>query len=124
MRNQIQLKTKLSLNANNGGEYGDHDWQESDDSKLAGDSRRFRIAENQTDFEIDLTDMVSVGAYLAVRVDQDVGIKLNDVGNTSLSLRKVSESRYGYLVVTMDVTKLFVTTGATETIVDVAFTGE
>lgn len=123
MRNQFTIATKLSETSNNGGEYGDHNWQETDDTHSAGDSRRFKIAAGQTDEEIDLTEVMTTGAYVAIRSDQDVSIKLNDVGNTAISLKKIKDERYAYLAATGDVTKLYVTTGAEETFLDVAFSG-
>jgi len=123
MRNQFTISTKLSANSNNGGEHGDQSWSETDDTRTAGSSPRFKIPASQTDYEIDLTDMMTVGAFLALRSDQDISVKLNDAANTAIAVKKITAERYGYLAVSADVTKLFVTTGDSETFVDVAYSG-
>lgn len=124
MRAQSSIRIKLSENMAKGGEYGNHYWPETTDEHERGDSRGFTIPASTDDFEIDLTDLISTGSILALRTNQSIQLRINDVGNDQFPVTVVSEGRYGYFYITGNVTKLFVTTGTAETKVVVGFAGD
>ncbi len=124
MRTELGIKLKLSETLALGGEFGNHNWTEVDDSHDHGDSRLFKISASETDYEIDLTDVIVATSLIALRTNQDISIKINSAGATAIAIDVVNTNRYGYFLASGNITKLYITTGATDTEVVLGFVGD
>lgn len=124
MRNKLDFQWILSDSPFGYGEKGIQKINETDDSHFHGDTRGFTVAASETDYELDLTTIVSVGAILFLRVSHECSIKLNDSGNTAISIKPIQTNGFGYFFVTGDVTKVYVTTGMNDTRISLSVTGD
>lgn len=110
MRTELALTLGLSETSAGSKELGDHNWTETDDTHADGDSRHFKITGAQTDFEIDLSDIVTTGILFALRSNKAISVKLNSSGATAIVLSLMQANRYAYMLLSASVTKLYVTT--------------
>lgn len=124
MRIELIMKATLSENFAKGGEYGDHFWREINDDHAQGDSRRFVVPAGSTDYEIDLTDLVSTNTVIFLRTSADITLKLGGTGVTGFPVNVVDDDRFGYFLTTGNVTKLYVTTATDPATVIVGFGGD
>jgi len=124
MRTELGIKLKLSETLALGGEFGNHNWTEVDDSHDHGDSRLFKIPASETDYEIDLTGVITTASLVALRTNQDINLKVNSDTATAVAISVVSTNRYGYFLASGNITKLYITTGGTSTEVVLGFVGD
>lgn len=124
MRNKVDFQWMLSDSPFGYGEKGTQKIDETDDSHVHGDTRGFTIPASQTDYELDLTDIVTAGAMLFIRADRECGIKLNSDAASLITLKQLQTNGYAYFFVTADVTKVYVTTGSNDTKLSLSVTGD
>lgn len=124
VRALLKMELKLSDGALGDGEFGKQKIDEQVDAYNHGNSRKYTVPANQTDYELDLTDIATVGALLYVKTDQAVSVKLNSTGNSGIPINLIEENSPGYFLLTADVTKLYVTTGGTDTTMVLSLMGD
>jgi hypothetical protein len=124
MRSVIKFEWILSNDPFTRGERGRQVIDVVDDSHLHGDSRTFVVPASSTDYELDFSKIITNGAMLFLRAQAACSIKINSSGASAIPLTLLSEQGEAYFMLTSDVTKIYVTTGGSNTTISLSIIGD